>query len=76
MELSTLKKILSHLKPYRLHMIVAWSLMLIELAVELMLPFFLGKMIDEGIVTQNMDTVIKWGVLMLVLAAFSFIAGC
>lgn len=75
MELSTLKKILSHLKPYRLHMIVAWSLMLIELAVELMLPFFLGKMIDEGIVTQNMDTVIKWGVLMLVLAAFSFIAG-
>lgn len=70
-----MKKILSHLKPYRLHMIVAWSLMLIELAVELMLPFFLGKMIDEGIVTQNMDTVIKWGVLMLVLAAFSFIAG-
>ena len=70
-----MKKILSHLKPYRLHMIVAWSLMLIELAVELMLPFFLGKMIDEGIVTQNMDTVFKWGVLMLVLAAFSFIAG-
>ncbi|MFC0015168.1 MULTISPECIES: ABC transporter ATP-binding protein [Allobacillus] len=70
-----MKKILSHLKPYRLHMIVAWSLMLIELAVELMLPFFLGKMIDEGIVTQNMDIVVKWGVLMLALALFSFIAG-
>lgn len=43
MELSTLKKILSHLKPYRLHMIVAWSLMLIELAVEFDAPILSRK---------------------------------
>ncbi len=76
MEMSrALLKILSHLIPYRLHMIIAWSLMLIELAVELMLPFFLAKMIDEGIVPQEMDTVVTWGVLMLGLAALSFVAG-
>ncbi len=49
--------------------------MLVELAVELMLPFFLGKMIDEGIMNQEMSNIIFWGSIMLGLAMLSFAAG-
>ncbi|GEL77528.1 ABC transporter ATP-binding protein [Tenuibacillus multivorans] len=70
-----MKYVVRYLKPYYLHIIIAWSLMLIELAVELMLPFFLGKMIDQGIQTQNLDAIIYWGSIMVGLAFLSFVAG-
>ncbi|TFB21754.1 ABC transporter ATP-binding protein [Filobacillus milosensis] len=70
-----MKHVFKYLKPYYLHMIFAWALMLTELAVELMLPFFLGKMIDQGIVTGDLDTIIYWGSIMVGLALLSFAAG-
>ncbi|MGP4071549.1 ABC transporter ATP-binding protein [Piscibacillus sp. B03] len=70
-----MKYVARYLKPYYFHMIIAWILMLIELTVELLLPFFLGKMIDEGILNQDLNTVIYWGSIMIVLALVSFAAG-
>lgn len=70
-----MKYVARYLKPYYFHMIIAWTLMLIELTVELLLPFFLGKMIDEGILNQDLNTVIYWGSIMIVLALVSFAAG-
>ncbi|NIK12029.1 ABC transporter ATP-binding protein [Alkalibacillus almallahensis] len=70
-----MRYILSYLTPYYFHMIIAWSLMLIELSVELMLPFFLGKMIDNGILNQDLNVVIYWGSIMIGLAILSFVAG-
>ncbi|WP_277674249.1 ABC transporter ATP-binding protein [Piscibacillus halophilus] len=70
-----MKYVARYLKPYYLHMIIAWSLMLIELTVELLLPIFLGRMIDEGIQTQNLNTIIYWGSIMIGLALLSFTAG-
>ncbi|MET3683873.1 ATP-binding cassette subfamily B protein [Alkalibacillus flavidus] len=70
-----MKYILSYVKPYYFHMIIAWSLMLIELTVELLLPFFLGKMIDNGILAQDLSVVIYWGLIMIGLAILSFAAG-
>ncbi|TCT20464.1 ATP-binding cassette subfamily B protein [Melghiribacillus thermohalophilus] len=67
--------VFKYLKPYYAHMAVAWSLMLIELAVELLLPFFLGKMIDDGIVAHNLHTVVMWGLIMMGLALLAFLAG-
>ncbi|PKR77082.1 ABC transporter ATP-binding protein [Halalkalibacillus sediminis] len=69
------QSILSYLKPYKLHVGIAWTLMLIELSVELMLPFILGKMIDDGIEVGNYDQVIFWGSIMIGLALLSFSAG-
>ncbi|RPF53198.1 ABC transporter ATP-binding protein [Aquisalibacillus elongatus] len=70
-----MKYVARFLKPYYFQMAIAWFLMLTELAVELMLPFFLGKMIDEGIQTQELDTIIFWGSIMVGLAILSFAAG-
>ncbi|MDQ0352138.1 ATP-binding cassette subfamily B protein [Alkalibacillus filiformis] len=67
--------VLKNLLPYRFHMIIAWTLMLIELGVELMLPFILMRMIDEGILVQDLNNVVFWGSIMIGLALLSFAAG-
>ncbi len=56
-------------------MTLAWVFMLTELAVELMLPFILMRMIDEGIQVQDLNTVLYWGSIMIGLALLSFTAG-
>lgn len=49
--------------------------MLVELAVELLLPFFLGKMINDGVINQDLNNIVMWGSIMIGLALFSFISG-
>ncbi|SHH76984.1 ABC transporter ATP-binding protein [Virgibacillus chiguensis] len=70
-----MKTVLSFMKPYKLPAAVAFALMLVELAVELALPFLLGKMINEGVVNQDLSTILKWGSIMITLAFIAFIAG-
>ncbi|WP_018395529.1 ABC transporter ATP-binding protein [Bacillus sp. 37MA] len=70
-----MSRVLSLLKPYRLSMAAAWGLMLLELAVELVMPILIAKMIDDGIIAGNLDMVIRWGVIMIGLSLFSFAAG-
>lgn len=49
--------------------------MLVELVVELLLPFFLGKMINDGVINQDLNNIVMWGSIMIGLALFSFISG-
>ncbi|MBS4199368.1 ABC transporter ATP-binding protein [Bacillus sp. FJAT-49732] len=68
-------KVLSYLKPYRLTMSIAWMLMLTELIVELWHPMFMAKIIDEGILKEDLGVVMKWGGVMVGLSMLSFLAG-
>lgn len=70
-----MKHILSFLKPYKLPIAVAYALTLIELATELLLPLFLGKMINNGVVHEDIGTIVMWGSIMIGLALLAFIAG-
>ncbi|GLY12277.1 ABC transporter ATP-binding protein [Bacillus badius] len=70
-----MKRVLSYLKPYRGYMAFAWLLMLVELAVELTHPLFMAKIIDEGIVKQDMGAVYKWGAFMLGTSLLAFASG-
>ncbi|GIP64332.1 putative ABC transporter ATP-binding protein YfiB [Virgibacillus pantothenticus] len=70
-----MKTVLAFLKPYKLPASLAFMLMLVELAVELLLPFLLGKMINEGVVNQDLSTILVWGSIMIGLALIAFIAG-
>ncbi len=69
------KTVFSFLKPYKLPAVVAFLLMLVELAVELLLPFFLGKMIDNGVMNGDLNNIVMCGSIMIGLAFFSFISG-
>src|SRR5699024_7991298 len=70
-----MKHIFSFLKPYKIPIAVAYALTFIELIVELLLPFFLGKMINDGVVNQNLDNIVMWGSIMIGMAFIAFIAG-
>lgn len=70
-----MKTVFSSLKSFKLPAFIAILLMLVELAVELLLPFFLGKMINDGVMTKDINNIIMWGSIMIGLALFSFGSG-
>ncbi|MFZ3577957.1 ABC transporter ATP-binding protein [Virgibacillus sp. DJP39] len=70
-----MKQILSFLKPYKLPIWVAYTFTMIELATELLLPFFLGMMINEGVMNKDIGNIVMWGSIMIGLAFAAFFAG-
>ncbi|UTL73525.1 ABC transporter ATP-binding protein [Bacillus halotolerans] len=70
-----MSKALSYLKPYSLLVGIALILMLTELAVELVQPLLIAKIIDDGIMKQDMRHVWIWGAVMIGLTILSFAAG-
>jgi ATP-binding cassette, subfamily B, multidrug efflux pump len=68
-------RVIDFLKPYRLAMGVAWTLMLVELTVELLNPLFMAKIIDQGIMKEDLDVVLLWGGIMVGMSFLSFISG-
>lgn len=60
---------------YKWFMAIALLCMLTELTVELLQPFFISKVIDDGIVMQELDVVWLYLGVMLALSLLSFTAG-
>jgi len=67
--------VFSFLKPYRFPALFALVLMLIELAVELIQPYLMAKVIDEGILKEQLSTVLLWGGVMTGISLLSFLSG-
>lgn len=67
--------IFSFLKKYRLTVCVALMLMLMELVVELLQPFIISKIIDDGIVKDNLSVVLNWGGVLVGCSVFAFVVG-
>lgn len=55
--------------------VIAVVFMLMELAVELMQPFFISKVIDDGILQEDLDVVWIYLLIMFGLSVISLIAG-
>ena len=68
-------KALSLLKPYRIPMGIALVLMLVELSVELWQPLLMAQIIDEGILANDLDTVLRLGGIMLGISLLAFASG-
>ena len=67
--------ILSFLKSYRIAVVVALFLMLVELFVELFHPLLIAKIIDDGILQRDFSVVIQWGAVMIVMSLVAFLSG-
>ncbi|WP_078427116.1 ABC transporter ATP-binding protein [Alkalihalobacterium alkalinitrilicum] len=65
----------SYLKRYRLFMFIAITLTLVELAVELLQPLIMAKIINDGILQEDLTVVIYWGSIMIGLSIVAFAAG-
>ncbi|RJE89020.1 ABC transporter ATP-binding protein [Paenibacillus sp. 1011MAR3C5] len=70
-----MKTVFSYLKRYRAAAIVALTLMLTELLVELFQPYIMAKMIDEGIQMRDTEVIFLWGGILLLCSIVAFGVG-
>jgi len=68
-------KIFKRLTAYQVSIAIALILMLTELAVELVQPLIMAKIIDDGLAHQNTETVILWGSILVGISLLAFVAG-
>jgi ATP-binding cassette subfamily B multidrug efflux pump len=66
---------MSFLNKYRITVFAAIVMMLIELSVELIQPFIISKMIDDGIRQGNLSVVFMWGGILAGCAFVALVSG-
>lgn len=67
--------VLSFIKKYRVAATAAFCMMLFELAVELVQPLIISKIIDDGIAQRQLSVAWIWGAILMGSAVFAFAAG-
>ena len=72
---TSMKTVFSYAKPYKLYIVIALILMLLELTVELMQPLVIASIIDEGIVARDQDVIIQLGIVLMALSVIAFVSG-
>lgn len=70
-----MKTILQFLRRYKWPALIAFLLMLLELASDLIQPLFMANIINKGLLEENLHNVAFWGGSLFVLALFSFLSG-
>ncbi|SDN75633.1 ABC transporter ATP-binding protein [Alkalicoccus daliensis] len=70
-----MRLIFTYLRKYKFAVTVALVLTLIELGVELVQPLLISRIIDDGIMMEDMQVVLTWGGVMLLLSLIAFAAG-
>ncbi|MBP1157408.1 MULTISPECIES: ABC transporter ATP-binding protein [unclassified Paenibacillus] len=70
-----MRNVMSFLKPYRIAIIIALFLMLVELMVELLHPLLMAKIINEGIMKKELSVVLRWGGIMVGISLLGFASG-
>ncbi|MDO4564310.1 MAG: ABC transporter ATP-binding protein [Clostridia bacterium] len=70
-----IKRLLSHVKEYKLVSILTPVFIILEVLLEVSIPMLMGQMVDVGIATGDMDYVIRTGALMVLMAFGALIFG-
>lgn len=70
-----IKKLVPFLDHYKIYAILAPLAITAEVILEIFIPFLMAKMIDVGIGRNDMDYVIRTGLLMVSMALLSLVCG-
>lgn len=70
-----MKSVLGQLKQYKKDALCTMGFTMLEVLMEVLLPFITALIIDEGLEQSNMAAIWKYGVLMIAIAAVSLISG-
>ncbi len=70
-----IRRLLKEVKEFKKASILAPLFMVGEVITELMLPFLMAFIIDEGIAKGNLKAVFTYGALMLICAGFALLFG-
>ena len=70
-----LKVIFDNLGEYKKHALLSPFFVLLEVLMNAAIPFYMTKIIDEGILKNSSERIIKYGIILLVFATISISAG-
>lgn len=70
-----IKQLSKCIREYKLPSILTPVLVSLEVVMEVLIPFLMGKLIDEGINKNDTGFVVKTGILLVVLCLFSLFFG-
>ncbi len=70
-----LKKLLKSIKEYKKATILTPIFMILEVTMEILIPFLLAKLIDEGITSGDMKAIINIGIELLIAAFLALFFG-
>ncbi|MCC8028570.1 MAG: ABC transporter ATP-binding protein/permease [Lachnospiraceae bacterium] len=70
-----IKKLLQSLREYRKNTVLAPVFVIVEVVMEILIPYIMARLIDNGIEPGNMSVILKIGVLLLVVAFISLAFG-
>ncbi len=73
--MKSIKKLLPYAKPYKIFVFLAPLLMALEVAMDLLQPLLLQKIIDNGIAVNDTEYVIQMGTFMLCAAIIGLAGG-
>ena len=70
-----IKTLLKEVKEYKFASIITPCFMVLEVAMEMMIPYLMASIIDKGVEVGNMTHIYKVGGLMIVIAVIGLLAG-
>lgn len=70
-----MKELLKQVKQYKKDSVLAPVYSALEVVMEVIIPFVMALLIDEGIEKGNMNKILLYGIIMIVLAMISLFAG-
>lgn len=70
-----MKELLPFMKKHKIYAILSPIFMILEVITDILVPFLMAKIVDVGIGNQDMDYVVKVGILMVVLALIGMLFG-
>ena len=69
------KKLMAHVKEYKINAILTPLFMLLEVAMEMVIPLMMASIIDDGVNAGNMNHIYKMGIYMILIALVGLFAG-
>lgn len=70
-----MKELLKQVKQYKKDSVLAPVYLALEVVMEVIIPFVMALLIDEGVEKGNMNKILLYGIIMIVLAMISLFAG-
>ena len=68
-------KLIRYAKPYWIQSVICPILMIGEVVLELLIPYYMGRIVDVGIPNGNMQYVLRTGGMMILMAGVSLMCG-
>lgn len=70
-----IKKLAASIREYKKATVITPIFIIIELTLDVLIPYLMSKLIDNGINTGDMKYILEFGALLLVLSLFTILSG-